>query len=163
LPVEGLCKSQGEILVVLSERRQVVSKPWPTRPDGLTSRYSLVRRASGSQVDVIVMGATGFGLTHDLVGSPNRLDRVASRESPFREHGLHDVAHEDPLDPGLRILEERFDEKPLPLHIETQPAPSRFIQRDAVGGEVDESGAVDRHAIEGRYVEEQIRVDSGAV
>lgn len=114
-------------------------------------------------MDVIVVDSTWVRLMHDLPSTPDRLGAISPGDRPLGEKGLDDVAHEDPLDAGVRVLEQRLDEKPLALDVEAKPASFCLVAGDAVGPEMDESGAVDRRAIEGRHVKEQIRVDSGSV
>src|SRR5579863_10477952 len=114
-------------------------------------------------MDVIVVDSTRVRLVHDLPRTPDRLGAISTGEGPLDEKGLHDVAHEDPLDASVRVLEQRLDQKPLALDIEAKPASQSFVSRDAVSRKVDESGTIDRRAIEGRHVKEQIRVDAGSV
>ena len=154
---------ERELLVALVERRRVVGQPRSARPGGLAAGCGLVGRARGPHVKVIVVDAPRVGLRHHLAGPPQGLDGVAAREPPLEEPRLHDVAHEDPLDACVGILEQGLGEEPLALDVEPEPAGVRLVARQAIGAEVDEAGALHRDAVEGGDVKEQVRVDARAM
>lgn len=103
------------------------------------------------------------GLEQDALGAEERLGRLRSGAGPLDEEPLQRAAQEDPLDARVVVFDERFDEQPRSLHIESQVPLVGVVPRQAVGVEADEAGARHRRAGQGGHEEEEIRVVAGAM
>jgi hypothetical protein len=137
--------------------------PSAARSGVLAAGDELRRRARGTDVQVIVVGAARLRLEHHLHRTDDRLWALAPRPCPFDELRTDVPAREQPLHARLRIFDQRLDEEPLPLDVEAEKALSLLVPGEAVRAHVDEPGALHGSAVQGHEIKEEVRVAPGAV
>jgi hypothetical protein len=119
--------------------------------------------ASRSDVNVIVVRATGMWLEHHFHRAIHRLARFASCSCPLQEERFDIAIREDPLNAGVGIFDQGFHENPRALDVEAKEPMTFVIERQSVGTDVNESGAFDGRSLEGRHVEEEIGIAAASV
>jgi hypothetical protein len=114
-------------------------------------------------VNVIVVRTARMRLEHHFHRAVHRLTGLATRFCPLKKKSFDVSVGEDPLHAGVRIFDQRFDEKPRALDVESKEPMTLVIECQSVGTDMNESGTFNRRAIERRHVEEKIGIASASM